>query len=107
MLKGRSLACGVMFSLVFFVDDYWVVTALLSIMPNCFILNIDGCPCVFFVFFLCFFCVFFVFFIVFFHLVRDERDVKIFRNSTHAREQTTHCCGLVLRACALHGQRYY
>jgi len=43
----------------------------------------------------------------YFHLVRDEGDVKIFRNSTHACEQTTHCCGLVLRICVLYGQGYY
>jgi len=36
------LWCDVFFD--FFVDDYRVVTALLSIMPNCFILNVDGCP---------------------------------------------------------------
>jgi len=42
-----------------------------------------------------------------FYLVRGEGNVKISRNSPHAREQTTHCCGLVLRTCALHGQRYY
>jgi len=46
VLKGRSLACGVMFSLVF-VDDCWAVTALLFIMPNFSILNIDGCPYLF------------------------------------------------------------